>query len=185
MLQGRHYLALDQAAGQIGYAIGSADMVEPIIGSFRPTRAGARHGVLMGCVRDWLDQTIKDHRIHKVCFETPFGGRNLAVFALVNKMIGVIELVCDDHEIPCVETSSLEWRKTFIGVTRAPKAIPKSQRRAWLKGQAMGACRDRGWHVENDDQAEAAGLLDHVIGLDFESYRKRDWNGLPQDPSMG
>jgi Holliday junction resolvasome RuvABC endonuclease subunit len=181
MLQGRHYLALDQAAGRIGYAIGAANMVEPILGAYRPLKAGARHGVLMGSLRDWLDGMVKAHRIHKVCFETPFGGRNLAVFAVVNKMIGVIELVCDDHEIGCVEVTSAEWRKSFIGCTRAPTAIPKAQRRAWLKGQAIGACRDRGWQVENDDEADAAGILNHVLGLDFESYRTRDWNGTHPD----
>jgi Holliday junction resolvasome RuvABC endonuclease subunit len=182
MFQGRRYLALDQAARRIGYAIGSADMVEPVLGCFEPQSAGARHGVLMGSVRDWLDKTIKLYRIKKVCFETPFAGVNAQVFAVVNKMIGVVELVCDDHEIPCVEVTAQEWRKEFFGVTRAPKAIPKSQRRAWLKGQAIHACRDRGWDVENDDQADAAGILNYVLGRDFESYRERVWNGThPND----
>jgi Holliday junction resolvasome RuvABC endonuclease subunit len=181
MLQGRHYLALDQAAGRIGYAIGSADMVEPILGAYRPLQAGARHGVLMGSVRDWLDGMLKAHRIHKLCFESPFVGFNVKGYGVVCKMIGVIELVCDDHEISCVEVSPSEWRKTFIGCTRAPASIPKAQRRAWLKGQAIGACRDRGWDVENDDEADAAGILNHVLGLDYESYRTRDWHGTIPD----
>lgn len=177
MLAGRHYLALDQSIKQIGYAIGSPDMVEPVCGSWSPPTAGARHGVMLSHVRDWLDGIIKHHRIFKVIFEAPFVGKRPAAHAVVCKMIGVIELVCMDHDIPCVEVTSGEWRKQFFGAVRAPKAIPKSQRRAWLKGQAIGACNDRGWQIGNDDEADAAGILNFVLHQDSEHYRMRNWDG--------
>jgi Holliday junction resolvasome RuvABC endonuclease subunit len=177
----RHYLALDQATKRIGFAIGSANMIEPVCGHYEPPSAGARHGVMLGAVRDWLDTTIKTYHIHKVCFETPFSGLNPRNFGHVCKMVGVIELVCDDHDIPCVEATPPEWRKRFIDLAQAPREIPRPHRRNWLKMRAMEACFIRKWHVKNHDEAEAAGILNYVLGLDYESYNKRVWNGRIPD----
>lgn len=177
VFQGRHYLALDQATKRIGFAIGSPDMIEPICGHYEPPSAGARHGVMLGAVRDWLDTTLKVYHVHKLCFETPFSGLNPKNFGVVCKLVGVIELVCDDHEIPCVEVSPPEWRKAFIGRAQAPKDIPRHHRRQWLKKRAMEACALRKWNVKNDDEAEASGILNFVLATDSEHYRMREWGG--------
>lgn len=169
----RPVLALDQATRKMGYAIGSADMERPIFGVFKPPLVGARHGVMLGAVRNWLDTQIKVFHIHTVCFEAPFCGANQKSFALVNKLIGVIELVCDDHEIKCVEVTAGEWRKRFIGCTRAPKDIPRKDRRTWLKDAATRACFARTWDVQSDDEADACGILDFVLAQESPSYRER------------
>lgn len=165
----RHVLALDQSPRKIGFAIGRRDMLTPITGVHElPAGRNGAHGPMLSHARDWLDTQIKVYHITKVCFETPFlpsiGGR--ATWAVMNKLIGVIELVCDDHEIKCVETTPDNWRRHFIGICRAPKDIQKTRRRAWLKERAMQACAARRWVVKTDDEAEAAGILSYVLSLD-------------------
>lgn len=177
----RHCLALDQAKTRTGYAIGSTEMEKPITGVYLPPKVGARHGVMLGELRDWLDVEIKTYHIGKVIFEAPFAGKDMNGFAIVNKMLGVIELVCDDHEIPCVRAAPVEWRSRFLGNAHAPKEISqglskpaaRSARRQWLKAAAIAACNARGWPVDTDDEAEAAGLLDFLLACDSETYRER------------
>ena len=177
-----HYLALDQASRRIGWAIGNANMLAPLSGVFELPSAGARHGVMLTAARDWLDATVKCYHVTKVGFESPFCGPNPATFALVNKLIGIIELVCHDHNIHCVETMIDNWRNRFIEVCRAPKSIipPGTSRgkagtirRAWLKEQSMIACAHRRWDVKTHDEAEACGILDYLLAIDDEAYRNR------------
>lgn len=177
----RHCLALDQARNRIGWALGSADMERPLCGVHPLPAVGARHGAMLGHLRDWLDTMIKTYHVRHVIYETPFAGVNPENFAVVNKMLGVIELVCDDHEIGCVRAAPVEWRKRFLGCGAAPKHITKGlskraaqvARRAWLKAETMKACAARGWPVENDDEADACGLLDFGLACHSQSYRER------------
>lgn len=168
----RHVLALDQSTRRIGWAIGRHDMLAPLTGVYALPAVGARHGVLMGLVRDWLDTPIKTYHVTKVAFETPFSGFDAQNYALVNKMLGVVELVCDDHEIKCVEAMPVQWRKHFIGCGQAPRTIPKPKRRAWLKEQAMRACAARRWDVKTDDEADACGILSYVLALAAEQAKQ-------------
>lgn len=165
-----HYLALDQAPKRIGFALGSPNMVAPVSGAYALPSAGARHGVMLHVAHEWLSNTIKVYHVTKVCFESPFLGKNVQSFALQNKLIGVIEEACEANNIPCVEVESDKWRMRFIGCCRAPRALPKSERRPWLKKQAIDACAARQWDVKNDDEAEACGILDWVLSCDFKDY---------------
>lgn len=177
----RHVLALDPATRKFGWAIGSADMEAPLTGVFNPPHAGERHGVMLGALRDWLDMQIKVYHCTKVIYEAPFAGANAKGFGIVCKMLGVVELVCDDHEIPCVRATSHEWRKRFLGHAQAPREIGKAltpsaaraARRDWLKTAALDGCKRRGWPVATDDEADAVGLLDFLLSLDSPSYAER------------
>jgi Holliday junction resolvasome RuvABC endonuclease subunit len=177
----RHCLALDQARNRIGWALGSVDMERPLCGVHPLPSVGARHGAMLGHVRDWLDTMIKTYHVHHLIYETPFAGVNIENFAVVNKMLGVIELVCDDHEIGCVRAAPVEWRARFLGCGAAPKAIGKglsksaarAARTEWLKQASVAACVARGWPVENHDEADACGLLDFGLACHSAAYRER------------
>ncbi len=55
------------------------------------------------------------------------------------------------------------WRKSFIGITRAPANIPKNKGSDWLKNQSREAAdllgAKYGFHVPNKDAAEAVGIV--------------------------
>ncbi len=177
----KHYLALDQAKTKCGFAFGSLGMEAPLSGVLQLPSVGRRHGVLMAHFRDWLATNIHVYHVEKVIYEVPFGGRDLETFAVVNKLLGVIELACEDAGIICCCATSHEWRKRFLGASQPPKRLfagmtkgrAQRARRDTLKLAAMATCAYHGWKVETDDAAEACGLLDFLLALDFPEYRKR------------
>jgi hypothetical protein len=57
-----------------------------------------------------------------------------------------------------------KWRKAFLGSAEPPKGLVKHQRRAWLKDKAVTECHRRGWLVENNDSADALGILAYACG---------------------
>lgn len=52
-----------------------------------------------------------------------------------------------------------QWRATFLGSSEPPKGLVKGQRRTWLKDKAVRACLERGWNVEDNNVADALGIL--------------------------
>ncbi len=63
--------------------------------------------------------------------------------------------------IPCKQADMRDWRKHFFGRSTGG--------RAELKQAALDACKLRGWSVNGDDEADAAGVLDYglaCIGAD-------------------
>lgn len=55
------------------------------------------------------------------------------------------------------------WRKVFIGIATAPKEIVKEDRRAWLKAKTIEICEKRGLRPEDDNAADAIGILFWLI----------------------
>ena len=148
-------------------------MLRPAHGIYNPRQAGKRHQLLLDDLRLWTDGIIKQYKVKRVIVEAPFSGPNARAFMLACKMMGVIELTCEDHGILCVEATASQWRKHFIGFAQAPRKLPKQQRRDWLKKRAIAACKARGWPVETDDEADAIGLLDYALALEFPVYEEK------------
>lgn len=149
-------------------------MFRPAHGIYIPTQAKRRHQILLADVEHWLVGLIKQYKVRKVIVEAPFMGPRPGAVLLAAKMFGVIELTCEAHQIPCVEATAGQWRRHFLGLTRAPTKMQGkgkvAARRHWLKQRALVACKARGWPVETDDEADAIGLLDFALSLDFERY---------------
>ncbi len=172
------YLGLDQAARKIGYAMGRYGMDAPVAGVHRLPRVdlsdgGVDYGLLMTEVSDWLGDTIAAHHITEVCYEAPYFGRDTDP-TVIRKMLCVadmIEYVCRKARVGCREIEAHKWRARFIGMSQAPRSIKGAQaRRKFLKQRAMDACAHRNWKVANDDEAEAAGILDYLIACDYPDH---------------
>lgn len=110
----------------------------------------------------FLSKTISERRVDTIAIESPYvDPERLSNVERAYFMRGVVFLALGLRPgIRFIDLSSREWRKHFLGVVRAPKEIPASQRRAWLKKEARKKCIERGWFVKSDDEAEALGVLD-------------------------
>lgn len=65
-----------------------------------------------------------------------------------------------------------QWREEFIG-GRPPSGLVEHQRRKWLKDKAVEACNARGWMVENDNVADALGIMNFGCCIIDPSYAMR------------
>jgi len=74
-------------------------------------------------------------------------------FAIV---VGVVKCKKIPYQPVRVET----WRKHFIGTGRLTHIKKAAERRKEGKRLAVQRCRQLGWKVENDDEADAAGIWD-------------------------
>lgn len=177
MFENFTHLALDQAPRVTGWALGAPDMREPLTGTLVLPPVGARHGKMLRPVHVWLSGMIASYDLKKIIFETPFlvpgPTGNVGTYALQNKLIGVIEQLCEEHELEVTEVTPSRWRAHFIGPTAAPRYVPKLKRRQWLKNMAVEACARRSWFVRSHDAAEAAGILDYALSTDFPDYGAR------------
>jgi hypothetical protein len=77
-------------------------------------------------------------------------------------MCVIVHGLCRNLGIPCYEVPADEWRKAFIGRSRAPKTDnagrPIKDGRKWLKNQVVEQCRLEGINVPNDDAGDAVGV---------------------------
>lgn len=81
-------------------------------------------------------------------------------------LAAIIELVCDENGIRCFEANNAEARKYFCG--------KGGGKRDELKRLVEMRCAELGWKYDNDDEADALGLLD------FTLYCLQKRGSLPQ-----
>lgn len=159
-----NYLALDQAPSKVGWALGSAHEKPEWDVYFISTNHRE------ASLRDWLQSMVSFRGVYHVVYEAPFIGPRSSpqdVIAMCG-LPAIIRLVCDDHGVPCEAAPLDQWRKHFIGYTRAPKEVKgQSRRRRWIKDACMRSCVERDWHVTDDDSADALGILDWALCRDF------------------
>jgi hypothetical protein len=172
------YLGLDQSPAKIGWAIGSPDMSAPQTGVFVPVQYGDHYGRTLAGVSVWLQKLISEHGVTDVCMEATYIGAvtNPVIMRRICALAEHIDYVCFMFDIRCREVTTQTWRKRFIGRTTAPKGehtCTAARRRKWLKDQAQRTCAVRRWDVKTDDEADACGILDYVLSVDFPKYAKK------------
>jgi hypothetical protein len=83
----------------------------------------------------------------------------------------IILQVCCELGIRPLELPPQTWRSRYLGVTQAPRSVPKTKRRQWIKERAVTEARRRGWGDVGPDAAEALGMV-HCLRAEIEpSYR--------------
>lgn len=93
------------------------------------------------------------------------GSSNLALvrsLMLCGHLIGV----CNLKNIGAVGISLDDWRKSFLGYSRAPRGTPDG--RKYLKQATIAQCKLIGVEVPNDDAADSVGVgwaLRGILGL--------------------
>ncbi len=61
--------------------------------------------------------------------------------------------------VPVQQVTPNSWRSRFLGVTK-PVGVTGKAVRPELKRMALKACALRNWYVDDDNVAEALGILD-------------------------
>ncbi|MBX3504442.1 MAG: hypothetical protein KF895_03110 [Parvibaculum sp.] len=157
--------ALDLATNS-GYAIGDHldTGTAPVAGCFRLPKTGRDYGHFGAAFDKWLRSLIQRHGVEFIVYETPILPAQTQIETLrkLYSLGTIAEMVARDLEIMIEETDMQTVRKHFIGVTRAPKEVPKERRRAWMKARIIAKCEEFGWQPENDDEADALATLHYA-----------------------
>lgn len=105
-----------------------------------------------------LDEMEPDHLV----FESPILRGKKTSLAAARKLCGLAyhtELIARRRKLLVTEANLSEIRDHFIGITSAPRDVPKAKRRQWLKDKVVAECKRRGFSVTSDDDADAIALL--------------------------
>ena len=130
------------------YAWGEFDIDESQLGRFATTASR------------WLAGAL--HDVTEVYIEEMFVYKQIDL-SVITKLAGLrfeVARACTQRNISCETVAISKWRSHFLGDTRAPSGLTKSQARDWLKKRCIETCRARGWNVRTDNQADALGILD-------------------------
>ena len=166
-------LTLDQST-RTGWAFGverSQDRWS--FGSFRMPKRDD-NGERLVIFRDGLNEVIERYRPDIVGYETPFfpvgntkekqdGGSRGARFSIVttkflHNLEGVLIEATARHSIPTEHYPSSSWRVTALGFGRRQPGSTEN-----FKQLMMKRCRALGYDVKDDNEADAIGLLLHLL----------------------
>lgn len=163
-------MALDQSPTATGFAIGAPCDPRPVFGVFNLRSWGVHEGKRLAEFRDWLMARIKRHGVTHLYYEAPANVQFIAgraksfdTTSQQNMQIGVINLVAHDCAVPVAQVAASSWRSRFLGTTKAPPGLKGDAARAELKRLALRACALRNLLVEDDNAAEALGILDYGL----------------------
>lgn len=149
-------------------AMEAAAMPSPpaVSGWFRLPKTGPDVGWFLDAYHDFLTSSLDLHQPARVVFEAPWVGVKKDRHGNVSQthqdtarkllcLAGHTEFVCRRRRIAYREANNATVRKHFIGKGRGDRAT--------LKRLTIDACKARGWSPENDDEADALGLLDYAV----------------------
>lgn len=119
----------------------------------------------------WFDDLLQRLKPTHCFIEKPFElGRynsNLTEQLARYGIPAIIAMACTFQKIELATVTNPQWRAKFLGASEPPKGLVEHQRRAWLKEQSKLACLERGWLIDNDNVADALGILNFgVMTLD-------------------
>lgn len=131
--------------------------------------------------RNWLLEKVRSCDIDILAveqmFTSPTGSNEKT-----EKWLRAVNIIA--HEIAAARNIAIEeahigsWRVHFIGMQAAPKKIGEGEsksrrsriRREWIKNRVMMQCRERGWKPQDDNEADALGILDYVRSKHDRDY---------------
>jgi hypothetical protein len=168
-------LALDQSPTATGWAVGAPNG-KPLWGVFKLDKWGNDEGERLVEFYQWMKGILSEHSITHVFYEAPFlpGHNNFHAIEPQMFLIGHINFIAALHKLPVQQVAMQSWRSRFLGTTKAV-GLKGDAARKELKRMALRACAIRGWLVENDNAAEALGVLDYGLSvLDRKHAGKAD-----------
>ena len=169
-------LALDQSPTATGWAVASPEDAKPKWGVFKLDRWGDDEGERLAQFHDWLTGKIREHSVTHLFYESPIDPRGLSfvksfdVTAKQSMQIGIILVVAHLFKIPVAQVPIDSWRSRFIGATKAPPGLKGEHARKELKRMALKACMLRNWYVDDDNAADALGILDFSLSTLSRQY---------------
>lgn len=154
-------LALDPGTEGFGWALGSANSKPARYGTYVPYKTMDDLATFLIDARTFLYQLMVPNRVTEVVYESPVVNRFNNVYTL-RKMFalhGLIEVECRDCNVPVYEAAPGTVRKHFLGKGMTPR---KSKE---IKEAVMARCRQLGWNVETDHEADALAILDYTLAI--------------------
>lgn len=151
-------LALDLAT-VTGFALGDLSGIQ-VSGSRRLPKTGDDLGYFAHAFRAWLTTGLQRHKPDLVVYEQPIMRGDQTMLITCRKLYGLAwqtELTCRDLKIPVKEVNMSDWRTHFLGKGNVPRD------RASIKAAVMQMCRVRGFHFDDDNEAEAIAILDYAL----------------------
>ena len=157
-------MALDQSPNHTGWAIGSPGELKPKYGVFDLPTWGDLEGRRLCDFEDWLIGKIKNEGVTALFYEAPVDMKfkSFDVTSKQNMQIGAIHMSAHRCKISVEQVTANDWRKRFLGFTK-PVGVTGDKVRPELKRLAVKACADRNWYVDDDNVAEALGILDFSL----------------------
>lgn len=159
-------LALDQSPTATGWAVGRPLEVKPSYGLFALPPWGDDEGHRICSFEDWLTTKIKSAGVTHLFYEAPvdISFKRFDITIKQGAQIGYIwGTAYRCGKIPVAEIPVDSWRSRFLGTTKAPPGLKGDNARQALKQMALKACAMRDWLVDDDNIAEALGLLDFAL----------------------
>lgn len=168
-------LALDISKNSTGWAVNASDWPRPFWGTYSMPGPWDRHeGKRQLEWRNFLKDIIAQHAVTHVAVERLFIDMKDFNFNGTEPMMkfhGQVECLVAELGLNGYRVAINQWRAHFIGTGVAPKDITKpTDRTTWWKKAALKRCYDRFWMVENDDEAEALGVMDFVLTCVDDDY---------------
>ena len=161
-------LGVDQSPTSTGWAHLAKDGTRPIWGMKKLDSWTDNEGERLWEWMNWLGDLCRKKQVTHLFLENTFAPEDHHE-TLTNKigqygLIGMGDMVrfllgTEGQHIAFRLVASGQWRPVFIGTERAPKFVAARLRRQWLKDRAVAACLERGWVVENDNMADALGIM--------------------------
>lgn len=160
-------LAIDQSMKSTAWAHLGTDA--PIsFGSFPLPYWGDDEGRHLYTWFEWLGHLCVDLKVNHLFLEQTFvpAGHNEGLTEKLAQY-GLIALACmvafklseRGQKIDMQMITTSQWRPKFIGSEKPPEGLVQHQKRKWLKDKSIAACHSRGWMVQNDNEADACGIL--------------------------
>lgn len=168
-------LALDESPNATGWAVGSTEGERPTWGVFRQLPWRDDEPERLAQFRDWLVETARYHGVTHLFYESPIDPRGLSFIksfdttAKQSMQIGIILMVAHDLKLTVAQVPIDSWRSRFMGATKVP-GLKGDHARKELKLMALKACALRGWYVEENDAADALGVLDYGLATLSRKY---------------
>ncbi len=153
-------LAIDPGTEGFGWAVGAAHL-RPKWGTYEPVKTRDDLATFLVDTRTFLYSLFQRYRVTEVVYESPVLNRFNNVYT-IRKMFalgGLIEVECHDAGLGVFEAAPGTVRRHFLGKGMTPR---KSEE---IKRAVMTRCKQLGWVVETDHEADALAILDYSLAL--------------------
>lgn len=159
-------LALDLATNT-GFALGDLSGVK-VSGSRRLPSTGDDLFTFARAYREWLTRGIKRHKPDNIVYEQPLLPQTTQLH-ICRKLYGLAwqtEITAGDlgYIGRVEEIMNNDWIKHFLGAGNVPR---KSKER---KLAVQNMCRIRGFHFDDEDEADAIGILDYALACQSPAH---------------
>lgn len=152
-------------ATRIGWAW-AEDKAAPVHGVHRLPSTGDDLGRFLHAARQWIDGKITEVEPHLIVYESPIlrMATQLATLRKLYSLASIAELVAIDRCVKVEEAALGKIRTNFLGAGNCPRESVA------IKRAIVHRCRERGWHPQDDNDADALALLDYARAIKIDGW---------------